>query len=92
MMKSASQILDQTGTQLWPAQANATVFDTLKQLEEKKIRAHKVVEGDKPVGMVSGRNYVRKIILLSCFAFTGFLYLASITLLCATILPAVMPW
>lgn len=62
-MRSVRQILEKKGGQIWPVQADATVFDALGQLHEKKIGALIVMEGDRPVGIVSERDYARKVVL-----------------------------
>lgn len=62
-MKDVRQLLETKGSQVWSIQADATVFEALKKLEDKKIGALLVTEGDKPIGMLSERDYARKIIL-----------------------------
>jgi CBS domain-containing protein len=62
-MKNVRQLLDKKGSQVWSIQADATVFDALKQLDEKKIGALVVMEDDNPIAMLSERDYARKIIL-----------------------------
>ncbi|MBN1663327.1 MAG: CBS domain-containing protein [Deltaproteobacteria bacterium] len=42
---------------------NATVFEALKQMSEKEIGALVVMENKKIVGIISERDYARKIIL-----------------------------
>lgn len=42
---------------------NATVFEALKQMSEKEIGALVVIENKKVVGIISERDYARKIIL-----------------------------
>ena len=43
----------------------ASVYDSIKRLAEKNIGALVVTEGNKVVGIVSERDYARKIVLLS---------------------------
>src|SRR5215467_4544280 len=43
----------------------ATVFDALKLMAEKSIGALVVTEGEQVVGIISERDYARKIILMS---------------------------
>lgn len=62
-MKDVRQLLETKGSEVWSIQADATVFEALKKLEDKKIGALLVTEGDKPIGMLSERDYARKIIL-----------------------------
>ena len=42
----------------------ATVYEALQRMAEKNIGALVVVEGDRVVGIVSERDYARKVILL----------------------------
>ena len=64
-MKIVAHILkskpDQTVSSIAPA---ASVFDAVKLMAEKGIGALLVMEGEKIVGIVSERDYARKIILM----------------------------
>ena len=51
------------GGNVWTTHPESSVFDALKQLEEKNIGALPVVEEGKLVGMFSERDYVRKVAL-----------------------------
>lgn len=42
---------------------DATVFEALQILSDKNIGALLVVEGEKPVGIISERDYARKVVL-----------------------------
>lgn len=65
-MRSVAQILkskaDQTVYTITPA---ASVFDALKLMAEKNIGALVVIEGGKIVGIVTERDYARKIVLMA---------------------------
>ena len=65
-MKSVAQILkskpDQTVHTIGPGD---TVFEALKRMADKGIGALVVVEGDAVVGIVTERDYARKVILMS---------------------------
>lgn len=56
------QLLEKNVTQIEPVQANVTAFEALRQPEEKKIGALIVMDGEKPIGIMSER-YTRKVIL-----------------------------
>ena len=43
----------------------ASVFDAVKLMAEKNIGALLVVEGDKTVGVVTERDYARKVVLMT---------------------------
>jgi CBS domain-containing protein len=64
-MKSASQILaskrEQAVQTITPA---ASVFDAVKLMAEKSIGALLVMEGEKIAGIITERDYARKIILM----------------------------
>jgi CBS domain-containing protein len=64
MQKTVGQLLDAKGTEVWSIGRGATVFEALQTLADKNVGALVVVEGDRVVGIVSERDYARKIILL----------------------------
>lgn len=65
-MKSVAQILkakaDQTIHTIAPT---ASVFDAVKLMAEKNIGALVVMDGEKIVGVVTERDYARKIVLMA---------------------------
>jgi CBS domain-containing protein len=62
-MKSVNDILKSKGNDVWAVKPDDTVFDSLKLMAEKEIGALLVMEGDKLVGIVTERDYARKVIL-----------------------------
>jgi CBS domain-containing protein len=66
LMKTAAQILkskpDQTVHTIEPA---ATVYEAVKLMADKNVGALVVVERGKVVGIVSERDYARKVVLLA---------------------------
>ena len=62
-MKLVSDILDSKGHDLWAVKPDDTVFDSLQLMAEKEIGALLVMEGDRLVGIVTERDYARKVIL-----------------------------
>lgn len=62
-MKCVSDILKVKGTQIWSISPDETIFEALKLMEEKGIGALLVIENDAPVGIVSERDYARKVAL-----------------------------
>lgn len=64
MQKTVGQLLDAKGTEVWSIGRGATVYEALQTLADKNVGALVVVEGDRVVGIVSERDYARKIILL----------------------------
>ena len=57
-------ILNRKGTTVWSVSPTDTVFQAISMMAEKNIGALPVLEGDRLVGMISERDYARKVILL----------------------------
>ncbi|MGC9037054.1 MAG: CBS domain-containing protein [Verrucomicrobiia bacterium] len=49
---------------IWTISPEATVFEAIKMLSDKNIGALLVMEGEKLVGILSERDYTRKVVLL----------------------------
>ena len=62
-MKTVRDILEVKGHDVWRVPFEATVFDALQLMAEKEVGALVVVDGPKPVGIISERDYARKVIL-----------------------------
>ena len=56
-------ILSQKGREIFSVSPNATVFDAVSLLAEKNIGALLVMDGDRLVGLLSERDYTRKVML-----------------------------
>jgi Predicted signal-transduction protein containing cAMP-binding and CBS domains len=63
MKTSIRQILDKKGYQIHTIAPDATVFDAIKLMCDKGIGALLVLENGKLVGIISERDYTRKVIL-----------------------------
>lgn len=57
-------ILEVKGRDVWSIGPKASVFDALRMMSDKDIGALVVMEGDKMVGIMSERDYARKVVLL----------------------------
>ncbi len=57
------KLLDKKGYEVHTISPDAMVYDALKIMAEKKIGALVVLENDKMVGIMSERDYARKVIL-----------------------------
>ena len=57
------KLLDKKGHDVYSISPDATVFDALKLMAEKEIGALVVLEDGKMVGILSERDYARKVIL-----------------------------
>lgn len=62
-MKSVRDILKVKGSDVWCVEPNATVFDALRRMAEKEVGALVVTEGAQVVGLISEREYARKVVL-----------------------------
>jgi CBS domain-containing protein len=60
---SISEILKQKGASVWSISPDATVFEAIQLLADKNIGAVLVTENDKLVGIISERDYTRKVVL-----------------------------
>jgi CBS domain-containing protein len=57
------KLLDKKGHDVYSVSPDATVYDALKLMAEKEIGALVVLEEGKMVGIMSERDYARKVIL-----------------------------
>ena len=62
-MNTVRHILQVKGFDVWLISPDKTVFDALRLMEEKDIGALLVMEGERLVGIISERDYARKVIL-----------------------------
>ena len=62
-MKKVRDILQAKGPDVWSIGPEALVYDAMKLMADKGIGALLVMEGAKLVGVISERDYARKIIL-----------------------------
>ena len=56
-------ILDRKGRNLWSIAAKATVYEAIALMAEKNVGALPVMDGPTMLGMISERDYTRKVIL-----------------------------
>ena len=62
-MKNVAQLLEGKGREVHTIGPDARVIDALKLMAEKDVGALIVTEGGKPSGIISERDYARKVIL-----------------------------
>ena len=60
-MTTVRQLLQAKGHNVWTIDPEALVIDALKLMAEKRVGALLVVEGEKLVGVLSERDYARKV-------------------------------
>ncbi len=58
-----SEILKHKGNKVWSISPDATVYDAVEMMAEKNVGALLVTEGHKLVGIISERDYTRKVVL-----------------------------
>lgn len=62
-MKTIRQLLQAKGSQIYDIAPQARVFDALKLMADRQVGALLVTESGKLVGVISERDYARKVIL-----------------------------
>jgi CBS domain-containing protein len=62
-MQTVKQLLESKGHDVWSVDPDTSVLDAIKKMADKAVGALLVLDHDKPVGMVSERDYARKVIL-----------------------------
>ncbi|HHX65932.1 MAG TPA: CBS domain-containing protein [Chloroflexi bacterium] len=68
-MKTVRQLLDSKGYNVWSIRPDATVYEALKLMADKNVGAVLVIdEQDHLVGVLSERDYARKVILQGRFS------------------------
>ena len=58
-----SEILSHKGALAWCVSPNATVFEAVQMMADKNVGALLVTEHNKLVGIISERDYTRKVVL-----------------------------
>ncbi len=64
VLDSVSAILKEKGGRIWTVHPNATVYDALATMAQNEIGSLLVMEDDRLVGVLTERDYARKIILM----------------------------
>lgn len=62
-MRSVQDILNAKGTDVWSVKPDDIIYDAIKLMADKSIGALLVMEEDKLVGIVTERDYARKVVL-----------------------------
>lgn len=62
-MKTVSDILNSKGHDVYSVSPSDSVYDSLKLMADKEVGALLVMDGEKLVGIVTERDYARKVIL-----------------------------
>ncbi|MDH3977296.1 MAG: CBS domain-containing protein [Gammaproteobacteria bacterium] len=64
-MKRVKEILSNKGSDVWGIRPDASVYEAVCLLAEKDIGALAVVENDNIIGIISERDYTRRVMLKS---------------------------
>lgn len=67
-MRSVKDILQEKGTQVYSISPDAKVYEALQMMADKNVGALMVMEGDTVAGLISERDYARKIVLRGKFS------------------------
>ena len=62
-MNTIDKLIDLNASEVWTISTEDTVFNAIKKMNDKSIGALPVVENDKLVGIITERDYARKVIL-----------------------------
>jgi CBS domain-containing protein len=62
-MNTVRHILQVKGDYIWSISPEATVYEALRMMANKDVGALAVMEGERLVGIISERDYARKVIL-----------------------------
>ena len=62
-MKTIGQILEAKPQEIWTITPDDSVYDAIKYMDSKNAGALAVVIGDRLIGIVSERDYARKVVL-----------------------------
>ena len=62
-MKSVRQLVEGKGGAVFSVAPDAKVFDAIKMMAEKSVGALLVIDGNRLAGIISERDYARKVIL-----------------------------
>ena len=63
MAETIASILNNKGRQIWSIEPEATIYDAIAMMAEKSVGALLVCSSGKLVGIISERDYARKVIL-----------------------------
>jgi len=62
-MITVRDILDRKGRGVWSVSPGNTVFEALETMSQRRVGALMVTDGGKLVGVISERDYARKVVL-----------------------------
>lgn len=63
-MATVRQVLEEKGDTVWTIGPDASVYDAVALMAEKEIGSLAVMQGGRLVGLITERDYARKVILM----------------------------
>ena len=63
-MKTIKDLLGNKGQEIWSVGPDATVYEAIELMADKGVGALMVMDDERPVGIISERDYARKVILV----------------------------
>ncbi len=63
-MKKVSQLLRAKGHEIWSLAPDASVYEAIEAMADKGVGALLVMDGERLAGIISERDYARKVILM----------------------------
>jgi CBS domain-containing protein len=63
MVDTVNSILRHKGCQVWSVSPDESVFQAMRLMADKDVGALVVIAGETPVGIISERDYARKVVL-----------------------------
>lgn len=67
-MRTVTDILREKGSEVYSITVDATVYEALQLMADKNVGALMVMDGAAPVGLISERDYARKVVLKGKFS------------------------
>ena len=62
-MNTIEKLINLNDSEVWVVAPEDTVFDAIKKMNDKSVGALPVIEKDELIGIISERDYARKVIL-----------------------------
>lgn len=62
-MNTIEKLIDSSNSEVWIVSPEETVFEAIKIMNDKSVGALPVIENNQLVGIISERDYARKVIL-----------------------------
>jgi CBS domain-containing protein len=64
MQRTVEKLIEAKGSDVWTVTPDASVYEALEIMADKNVGALVVLDGEELVGILSERDYARKVILL----------------------------